>query len=192
MRRRELIIGARAAAVLGQCAARAAKALPIIGFRSSRSPEDSLNQLAGFRQGLAEMGFVEGENLAIEYRWARGDYERLPVLAADLVGKPVRVIAAVGGDPSALAAKATTSAIPIVFAVGGDAVQVGLVESCNRPGGNITGIDVVVDTTDAKRISLLHDLAPQATALGFLVNPAFAKAQQRTVEEAAHALNCRC
>jgi len=105
-----------------------------------------------------------------------------------LVSKPLRVIAAVGGDPSALAAKAATSTIPIVFAVGGDPVQSGLVESYNRPRGNITGIDVVLDTTDAKRIGLLHDLVPQATALGFLVNPAFAKAQQQAVEETAHAL----
>ena len=134
------------------------------------------------------MNYIEGENLAIEYRWASGNYERLPAFAADLVGKAVRVIGAVGGDPSAMAAKAATSTIPIVFAVGGDPVQSGLVESYNRPRGNITGIDVVLDTTDAKRIGLLHDLVPQATALGFLVNPAFAKAQQQAVEETAHAL----
>jgi putative ABC transport system substrate-binding protein len=108
MRRRELIIRA-VAAIFRPCAARAQEnALPIIGFLSSRSPQDSSAQMAGFRQGLAEMSFVEGENLAIEYRWARGDYERLPALAADLVGKPVRVLATVGGEPSALAAKAAT------------------------------------------------------------------------------------
>jgi putative ABC transport system substrate-binding protein len=189
MRRRELIIGA-GAAIFRPCAARAQQnALPIIGFLSSRSPEDSSAQMAGFRQGLAEMSFVEGENLAIEYRWARGDYERLPALAADLVGKPVRVLATVGGEPSALAAKAATSTIPIVFSTG-NAVQAGLVESYNRPGGNITGIDIMSTEIEAKRIGLLHDLVPQATTIGFLVNPAYspAEAQQRAVEEAAHAL----
>ena len=135
--------------------------------------------MAGFRQGLAEMGYAEGENLAIEFRWARGDYERLPGLAAELVGKPVRVLATVGGEPAALAAKAATSTIPIVFSMG-DPVQLGLVESCNRPGGNITGIDIMGEELEAKRISLLHDLVPQATTIGFLVNPAFswAKGQQ--------------
>ncbi|HEX3525275.1 MAG TPA: ABC transporter substrate-binding protein [Stellaceae bacterium] len=189
MRRRELIIGA-GAAIIRPCAARSQQnALPIIGFLSSRSPEDSSAQMAGFRQGLAEMSFVEGENLAIEYRWARGDYERLPALAADLVGKPVRVLATVGGEPSALAAKAATSTIPIVFSTG-NAVQAGLVESYNRPGGNITGIDIMSTEIEAKRIGLLHDLVPQATTIGFLVNPAYSpgEAQQRAVEEAAHAL----
>jgi putative ABC transport system substrate-binding protein len=137
------------------------------------------------------MNLVEGENLAIEYRWARGDYERLPALAADLVSKSVRVVATVGGGPPALAAKGATSTISIVFSMGSDPVQAGLVASYNRPGGNITGIDIVTDTMDAKRIGMLHDLVPQATAIGYLVNPAFsaAKAQQRAVEEAARALN---
>src|SRR5437763_614097 len=145
--------------------------------------------MAGFRQGLAEMSFVEGENLAVEYRWARGDYERLPALAADLVGKPVRVLATVGGEPPAFAAKAATSTIPIVFS-SGDPVQAGLVESYNRPGRNITGIDIMGTDIEAKRIGLLHDLVPQATAIGYLMNPAFspAEAQRRAVEEAAHAL----
>jgi putative ABC transport system substrate-binding protein len=186
MRRRELIVGVGAVAIFRPCAARAQqKALPVIGFLSTRSPEDSSVQMAGFRQGLAEMGYIEGENLAIEYRWARGDYERLPALAADLVGKPVRVLATVGGEPSALAAKAATSTIPIVFSMG-DPVQAGLVESYNGPGGNITGIDIVSTELEAKRIGLLHDLVPQAATIGFLVNPAYswAKAQQRAVEEA--------
>jgi putative tryptophan/tyrosine transport system substrate-binding protein len=190
MRRRELIVGVSVAAILWPCTVRAQKALTVIGFLSSRSPEDSSAQVAAFRQGLAELGYVEGENLAIEYRWARGDYERLPALAADLVGKPVRVLPTVGGEISALAAKAATSTIPIVFAMGSDPVQAGLVESYNRPGGNITGIDIFTDTIEAKRIGLLHDLVPQATTIGYLVNPGnpVAKAQQRAVEEAAHAL----
>jgi putative ABC transport system substrate-binding protein len=116
-------------------------------------------------------------------------YERLPGLAAELVGKPVRVLATVGGEPAGLAAKAATSTIPIVFSMG-EPVQLGLVESYNRPGGNITGIDVMATELEAKRTSLLHDLVPQATTIGFLLNPALpeAKAQQRAVEEAAHAL----
>jgi putative tryptophan/tyrosine transport system substrate-binding protein len=141
MGRRELIVGVSAAAIFGPRAARAQqKALPVIGYLSSRSPEDSSAQVAAFRQGLGELNYVEGENLAIEYRWALGDYERLPALAADLVGKPVRVLVTFGGEPSALAAKAATSTIPIVFAMGSDPVQSGVVESYNRPGGNITGI----------------------------------------------------
>jgi putative ABC transport system substrate-binding protein len=109
--------------------------------------------MAGFRQGLAELGYVEGENLAIEYRWARGDYERLPALAADLVGKPVRVLATVGGEPPAFAAKAATSTIPIVFSAGYP-VETGLIESYNRTGGNITDIDVMATELEAKRIGL--------------------------------------
>ena len=145
--------------------------------------------MAGFRKGLAEIGYVEGENLAIEYRWARGDYKRLPALAADLASKPVRVLATVGGEPPAFAAKTATSTIPIVFSAG-DPVETGLVESYNRPGGNITGIDIMSSELEAKRMGLLHDLVPQATTIGFLVNPAFSSAetQQRAVEEAAHAL----
>ena len=189
MRRRELIIGA-GAAIFRPCAARSQqKSPPVIGFLSSRSPEDSAAQMAGFRKGLAEIGYVEGENLAIEYRWARGDYKRLPALAADLASKPVRVLATVGGEPPAFAAKAATSTIPIVFSAG-DPVETGLVESYNRPGGNITGIDIMSSELEAKRMGLLHDLVPQATTIGFLVNPAFSSAetQQRAVEEAAHAL----
>lgn len=191
MRRRELMIGAGAAAICLPCAARAQQtAMPVIGFLSSRSPEDSSAQVAGFRQGLAEMSYVEGENLVVEYRWARGDYERLPALAADLVSKPVRVVATFGGEPSALTAKTATSAIPIVFAMGSDPVQAGLVKSYNRPGGNITGIAIMTEEIEAKRIGLLHDLVRQATRIAFVVNPAFssANAQQRAVEEAAHAL----
>jgi putative tryptophan/tyrosine transport system substrate-binding protein len=180
MRRRELMIGA-GAAIFRPCAARSQQnALPIIGFLSSRSPEDSLAQMAGFHQGLAEMNLVEGENLAIEYRWARGDYERLPALAADLVSRSVRVVATVGGGPPALTAKGATSTIPIIFSMGSDPVQASLVASYNRPGGNITSIDIVTDTMDAKRIGMLHDLVPQATTVGYLVNPAFSAAKAST------------
>jgi len=178
LRRRELIVDVVVAAILWPYTVRAQqKSLPVIGFLSSRSPEDSSAAMAGFRQGLAQLGYVEGENLAIEYRWARGDYERLPALAADLVAKPVRVLATVGGEPPAFAAKAATSTIPIVFSAGYP-VETGLIESYNRPGGNITGIDVMATELEAKRIGLLHDLMPQATTIGFLLNPALPEAKR--------------
>src|SRR5262249_19448141 len=115
-------------------------AMPVIGFMSSRSPEDSAHLVAAFRRGFGEGGFVEGQNGAIEFRWARGQYERLPALAAELVSNRVAVLVAVGGDPSPVAAKQATSTIPIVFGIGDDPVKAGLVESFNRPGGNVTGV----------------------------------------------------
>src|SRR5207249_6050663 len=112
--------------------------MPVVGFLSSRAPEDSNHLVAAFRRGLAEGGFVEGQNVAIEFRWARGQYDLLPAMAADLVSRPVNVLTAVGGDPSPRAAKRATSTIPIVFGMGGDPVRDGLVDSFNRPGGNVT------------------------------------------------------
>src|SRR5262249_7567703 len=119
--------------------------LPIIGFMSARGPEDSAYLLEAFRRCLADGGYVEGQNLSIEYRWARGQYDLLPAMAADLVSRRVSVLVAVGGDPSPLAAKRATSAIPIVFGVGSDPVSAGLVESFNRPGGNVTGVTVLTN-----------------------------------------------
>src|SRR5712664_708165 len=136
MRRREFIAGF-GGAVAWPLAARAQQpAMPVIGFMSARAPEDSAYLLEAFRRGLKEGGFVEGQNVAIEFRWADGDYSRLPAIAADLVSRRVTVITAVGGDPSPIAAKRATSTIPIVFGMGGDPVSAGLVESFNRPGGN--------------------------------------------------------
>jgi putative ABC transport system substrate-binding protein len=139
IRRREFIFTLGGAAASWPLAARAQQsAMPVIGFMSSRSPEDSVHLLEAFRRGLKEGGFVEGQNVAIEFRWAGGDYNKLPELAADLVNRRVNVLTAVGGDPSPRAAKCATSTIPIVFGMGGDPVSDGLVESYNRPGGNVT------------------------------------------------------
>jgi putative tryptophan/tyrosine transport system substrate-binding protein len=188
VRRREFIklLGGAAAWPL---AARAQPASPVIGFLSSRSPEESADIVEAFRGGLKENGFIEGQNAVIEFRWAHGDYGRLPALAADLVTHRVSVIAAVGGDPSAIAAKRATSTIPIVFAIGGDPVSAGLVESINRPGGNATGIITSTNLMEAKRLGLLRELAPGVTVIGALINPNFPPAtrQAADIEDAAHA-----
>jgi putative tryptophan/tyrosine transport system substrate-binding protein len=139
-------------------------AMPVIGFMSSRSPEDSAHVLEAFRLGLKEGGFIDGQNVAIEFRWARGDYSRLPTLATDLVSRRVNVISALGGPSSALAAKRATSTIPIVTSLSADTT--GLVESFNRPGGNVTGFAIETDLMDAKRLGLLRDLAPGVLLFG--------------------------
>jgi putative tryptophan/tyrosine transport system substrate-binding protein len=166
--------------------------MPVVGFLHSRSP-DAAHPLAGFRRGLAESGYVEGQNVAVEFRWALGQYDRLPELAADLVRRQVAVLIAGGGEPSALAAEAATSTIPIVFAIGSDPVKAGLVASYNRPGGNITGINILTDTLEAKRLGLLRELVPQAATIGYLSNPRYASAenQVRDVQEAARALGLK-
>ena len=168
MKRREFItlLGGSAAWPLGGYAQ---EAMPVIGFMSSRSPEDSVHLLEAFRRGLKEGGFTEGENVAIEFRWARGDYSRLPTLAADLASRRVNVISALGGPPSALAAKRATSTIPIVSSFGADTP--GLVASFNRPGGHVTGFALETDLMDPKGLGLLRDLAPGVLLFGALVNP---------------------
>jgi putative tryptophan/tyrosine transport system substrate-binding protein len=148
--------------------------MPVIGFMSGRAPETDTHLLAAFRQGLREQGFVEGENVAIEFRWARGDYERLPLLAAELVALRVAVLAALGGDLSGAAAKGATSIIPIVFGRGGDPIKSGLVESFGRPGGNATGYTMLTNQMETKRVGLLHELVPGVTLFGALINPNFA------------------
>ena len=139
MRRREFIT-LLGGAVVWPFAVNAQQALPVVGFLSSRSPEESAHLVEAFRGGLTDGGFIEGQNVSLEFRWAHGDYDRLPALAAELVNRRVNVIAAVGGDPPNRAAKQATATIPIVFATGTDPVQLGLVESFNRPGGNATGV----------------------------------------------------
>src|SRR5262249_18345962 len=143
-----------------------------IGFLNTRAPGEDAQLLAAFRQGLAETGYVEGRNVAIEYRWADSHYDRLPALAADLVRLPVTVIVATGVTASPLAAKAATATIPIVFVTGGDPVKLGLVASFNRPGGNVTGVTWLNNTMAAKRLELLRESVRGAETIGLLVNPA--------------------
>jgi putative ABC transport system substrate-binding protein len=145
--------------------------MPVIGFLHPASPEKFTHLVAAFRQGLQESGYIEGQNVAIEYRWAEGQYDRLPSLALDLVGRKVAVIAATGGDPSAHAAKTATATIPIVFMTASDPVKVGLVTSLNRPGGNLTGVSILSVAVAAKRLELLREVVPNATVIAFLVNP---------------------
>jgi putative ABC transport system substrate-binding protein len=192
--RRQFITLLGGAAAAWPLSARAQQsAMPVIGFLSARSPEDSVHLLEAFRRGLKEGGFVEGDNVAIEFRWARGDYSRPPALAADLVSRHVAVIVAVGGEPSALAAKAATATIPIVFGIGWDPVQLGLVESLNRPGGNATGVTLLTKLMEPKRLGLLRDLTPGVDVIGALFNPNFQAAalQLQQIEEAARAVGQR-
>jgi putative tryptophan/tyrosine transport system substrate-binding protein len=190
MRRRDFIslLGGVAAWPL---AARAQQpAMPVIGFMSARSPSASASLVAGFRQGLTDGGYFEGQNVAIDYRWAEGHYDRLPGLAADLVQRKVALIAAVSGTPTALAAKAATATIPIVFANGSDPVASGLVASLNRPGGNITGATFLAPATVTKRLEILRDLVTSPGAIAFLVNPnnPIADVETREADRAARAL----
>jgi putative tryptophan/tyrosine transport system substrate-binding protein len=170
-------------------AARAQQPMPVIGYLSPGSPESDDFRLTAFRQGLNEAGYVEGQNVAVEYRWAQGQNDRLPTLAADLVGRQVTAIATVG-PPSAFAAKAATSTIPVVFVVGIDPVQAGLVTSLNRPGGNITGVALISAELAAKRLELLHELVPTAAQVALLVNPtnAVSESMTRTLQDATRSL----
>ena len=172
MRRRELIFLLGGAAISLPFAAHAQqKAMPVIGYLGTGSPSPGAANVAAFRDGLSETGYVEEKNVAIEYRWAENHYDRLPVLATDLVDRKVDVIVTSGGNPSALAAKSATATIPIVFASVGDPVRMGLIASLARPGGNVTGFSALDVELIPKQLELLSELVPQATVIAFLVNP---------------------
>ena len=183
MRRREFIALVAGSAATWPLAARAQQpTVPLVGFMSARSSGDTGHLVAAFRQGMNEGGFVEGRNVAVEYRWANGEYDRLPALAADLVNRNVAVLVAVGGDVSAFAAKRATSTIPIVFGSGSDPVATGLVASLNRPGGNVTGVNVLTDQMEPKRLGLLHELVPGVPLIGVLLNQKFPPAARQLLE----------
>jgi putative tryptophan/tyrosine transport system substrate-binding protein len=192
MRRRDFILAvggaAAASAVSWPLAARAQqRGVPVIGFLNSQSAASFSHMVAGFRRGLRDAGFLEGQNIAIEYRWAEGRYDRLPALASDLVRQGPAVLVATGGEPAALAAKDATQAIPVVFLIGGDPVRQGIVASMNRPGGNVTGLTLLTTEIEGKRLGLLQELVPNARVIAVLINPDFppAENQRRDVLEAA-------
>ena len=191
MKRREfLAIFGGAVAAAGASADAQQNPVPVIGFLNSASPAPFANYVAAFRRGLQETGYTEGRNLAIEFRWAEGQNDRLGAMAADLVSRGVAVIAATGGPLPSFAAKAATGTIPIVFAMAGDPVKRGLVASLSRPGGNITGYNLIASELDGKRMGVLHDLAPNARHVAVLLNPKNPNfdGQKQDVETAAGVL----
>jgi putative ABC transport system substrate-binding protein len=185
--RREFIAGLAGAAAWPVAAPGQQQAMPVIGFLSSLAPEGAVPLVAAFQSGLSASGYVEGKNVAIEYRWARGDYDRLPELARELVTTRAAVLATTGGEPAALAAKAASSSVPVVFMVGGDPVKLGLVASYNQPGGNATGINLLTEAMEPKRLGILRELLPQVPTVAVLVNPKFppAELQAKEIETAA-------
>ena len=188
MNRRNLILTFGSAVAAWSTAGRAQQpTAPVIGFLSPRSPDESAHFVAAFHRGFERSRLLEGQNASVEYRWALGEYAKLPMLATELAGRQVDVLVTVGGEPSAMAAKAATSTIPIVALFVGDPVESGLVASLSRPGGNVTGISGINGTLEAKRLGLLHELVQPATTLGLLLNPNFPAAarQLKDMQEAA-------
>jgi putative ABC transport system substrate-binding protein len=193
MKRREFValLGAAAAWPLAAQAQQSDK--PVIGYLGSGLADDQVSLVEATRRGLKEAGYVEGQNLTIEYRWAAGHYDRLPALAAELVQKPVALIIAAGGSDPGRAAKAATSSIPIVFISAADPIKAGLVASLNRPAGNVTGISMIGSALEAKRLELLHEMLPQVANIGVLINPKYpaARAQAQEVAEATARLGIK-
>ena len=191
MQRREFITLLGGAAAWPVAARAQQAAMPVIGYLSGWSPGDAPEYLAYFRRGLAEAGYTEGRNVAIEYRFAEGHFERVPELVADLVRRQVSVIVIPNTTASAVAAKVATQTIPIVFSLGSNPVEVGLVQSLNHPGGNLTGLTALQTAVTAKRLELLHELMPAVTKIAFLVNPAnraLAESDAKEAQDTAHAL----
>ena len=190
MRRRDFIKSIACAASAWSCRAHAQQSMPVIGLLNGRARGNLPKLLAAFRQGLNDTGYIEGQNVAIEYRFAENQYERPPALAADLVRHQVTVIAATGA-PAALAAKAATTTVPVVFETGGDPIKLDLVTNLNRPGGNVTGVTQLVQEVEPKLLELLHELLPSVRIVALLVNPtdpALAEASKSAVLAAAHNL----
>jgi putative ABC transport system substrate-binding protein len=194
MKRRELIQTVGGTALVWPLAAGAQRpSMPVIGYLSGVSRAESEDRLAAFRKGLSQSGYNEGRNVAIEFRWADGDYDRLPALAAELVRQPVTILVATGGPRAVLAAKAATSTIPIAFTIGGDPVKLGVVQSLSRPGGNATGVSFLTADLMPKRFELLRELAPKSKLVALIVNPNTPSAddQVRGAQQAAHASGTR-
>src|SRR5215510_10652320 len=191
LKRREFVTLLGGAAAAWPLAARAQQAaVPVIGYLGAQSPAAFASRVTAFRQGLGETGYVEGRNVAIEFRWAEGQHDRLPALAAELVARQVAVIVAPGGAPAAIAAKSVTTTIPIVFEMGADPIAMGLVTSLNRPGGNLTGVSSLNVEVTPKRLEILREAIPTATVVAVLLNPTSptADSQLRNLQEAARAL----
>ena len=193
MRRRDFILLLGGAAAWPLAARAQQPAMPVVGFLQSGSRGGSAHMVAAFQTGLREAGYIEGQNVGVIYRFADGQYDRLQALAAELLQSQVAVLAATGGDPAVLAARAATTTIPIVFTTGADPVALGYVASLHRPGGNVTGVVLFTSSLGAKRIGLLRQLLPNIDAIGVLVNPTYpvAAAQLKEVEAAAASLNVR-
>jgi putative ABC transport system substrate-binding protein len=193
MNRRALITLLGGAAAWPLAAHAQSPAMPVVGFLGAPSPVPYARYVEAIHQGLKEAGYIEGQNVRFEYRWAEGHYDRLPALAADLVGQRVAVIVPIGGAPPAMAAKEATTTVPIVFNIGADPVELGLVASFNRPGGNVTGVAMLAVELEAKRFELLHELVPAAALIAFLVNPSNpqVETQLTDVQKAARAIGQR-
>ena len=193
MRRREFITLVGSAAALVPTTARAQSGISLIGYIGTGSANGSRELVAAFHRGLKEMGYTEGQNVKIEYKWAAGEYDKLPAFATELVQRRVTALVTTGGSPAALAAKAATTKIPIIFSTGNDPIETGVVSSLNRPGGNVTGATFLTSLLEGKRLEILHELVPSVDVIALLVNPnnGSAKAEVQQAQEAANRLRLK-